>query len=134
MHRKPARACMCVCMRAHLPAHTHARAQTLSVIKARISAEMEEHLGEDAWAAQLLSRILQVMPPIDRARASVCLSRVHCTHLASVLLCVLSRHTCIGHGISALVIILLLAMGFLPFPERLPTALAARIPSQRISP
>ena len=35
--------------------------QTLSVIKARISAEMEEHLGADAWAAQLVSRLLQVL-------------------------------------------------------------------------
>lgn len=32
----------------------------LSVVKARISAEMEQHLGDDAWAAQLLSRLLQV--------------------------------------------------------------------------
>jgi hypothetical protein len=35
--------------------------QTLSVIKARISAEMEEHLGADAWAAQLVARVLQVV-------------------------------------------------------------------------
>ena len=30
------------------------------MIKARISAEMEAQLGEDAWAAQLLARLLQV--------------------------------------------------------------------------
>jgi hypothetical protein len=34
--------------------------QTLSVIKARISTEMESQLGGDAWAAQLLARLLQV--------------------------------------------------------------------------
>ena len=43
--------------------------QTLSVIKARISAEMEEHLGEDAWAAQLLARLLQACCLCLRARA-----------------------------------------------------------------
>ena len=30
------------------------------MIKARISAEMEAQLGDDAWAAQLLARLLQV--------------------------------------------------------------------------
>ena len=113
MDHKSARACMCVCTRAHFPARTDARAQTLSVIKARISAEMEEHLGEDAWAAQLLARILQVLPPIDRARAPVCFLCLPFTHLLAMGL---------------------LAMGFLPFPNRLPPVLATRIPSQRISP
>ena len=34
--------------------------RTLAMVKARITSEMEAALGEDAWAAQLLARLLQV--------------------------------------------------------------------------
>eukprot|EP00293_Proteomonas_sulcata_P011752 CAMPEP_0184308616 /NCGR_PEP_ID=MMETSP1049-20130417/17020_1 /TAXON_ID=77928 /ORGANISM="Proteomonas sulcata, Strain CCMP704" /LENGTH=272 /DNA_ID=CAMNT_0026621331 /DNA_START=120 /DNA_END=939 /DNA_ORIENTATION=+ len=34
--------------------------RVLSLVKARITAEMENFLGDDAWAAQLLARLLQV--------------------------------------------------------------------------
>jgi hypothetical protein len=36
-------------------------------VKVRITAEMEATLGEDAWAAQLLARLLQV-PPFQSRR------------------------------------------------------------------